>query len=92
MRLKVVKSNEIDFLTCVRFGLWGSNTRRVSSWLSGDSLALTVEKAIAALAELVGEYDVSGDRIGEAGAFPYRIPIKFHCAFLDSNRIPSEVK
>ena len=57
-----------------------------------DPLALTVEKAIAALAELVGEYDVSGDRIGEAGPGSNTDQIPLPLFGLKPNSFGGEVK
>ncbi len=71
----------------MKYSVWGSNQNRFKNWQVGDYLIFTVNKAIAALAEVSGEPYVSGESVWDHGVFPYRIGIKFTQAYLPSNRL-----
>ena len=88
MRLRLTKLDEFQFLTCVKHELWGSKKRRFDDWQTGDHLALIVNKAIAGLAEVMGEPFVSQKRVWDNDVFPHRIPVKFKHVMRPENRPP----
>ncbi len=75
--VRVASADEVQFLTSLKFGVWGSSTARFRQWQVGDRLVLVVEKALAGVAEVAGEPFVSEQSIWDHGLFPYRIPLKF---------------
>lgn len=86
--------DDVHFLTCIKYGLWGSNKGRFGSWLRDDLLVFALDKTIAGMAQVSGEFTVSEERIWEKGQFPYRIPINFVYAFSPENRplLAGEIK
>jgi hypothetical protein len=54
MRLRLTKVDEFQFLTCIKNGVWGSNSARFADWQIGDLLAIIVDKQIAGLSEVSG--------------------------------------
>jgi hypothetical protein len=88
MRLRITKTDECQFLTCLKYGLWGSNSARFKDWKSGDYLAIIVDKALAGLSVVSGSPFVSKDKIWDNGLYPHRIPIKFQIALNHSERPP----
>jgi hypothetical protein len=77
MRLRLSAIDEFQLLTCFKFGLWGAKTDRFGEWQQGDYLLLTVNKSLAALAEVAGKPFKSNERVWDNGLYPYRIPIRF---------------
>ena len=75
--MRLVKIDELQFLTCLQHGLWGSRSARFRDWQCGDNLAFIVGKGLVGLAEVDGEPFVSKDRVWDNGVFPHRIPVKF---------------
>jgi hypothetical protein len=88
VRLRITKVDEYQFLTCLRHSLWGSRSARFKDWQKGDYLAFIVDKALAGYAEVAGEPFRSEEKVWDNGAFPYRIPIKFHQILAGNDRIP----
>lgn len=88
MRLRLVSVDELQFLTCLKYQLWGSKSARFKEWKIGDYLIFVVDKAIAGLAEVVAESYESKEKIWDNGIFPYRIPIKIVHAMHRENRPP----
>ena len=58
-------------------GLWGAKMDRFGEWKQGDYLLLTVNKSLAALAQIAGKPFKSDNEIWDNGLYPYRIPIRF---------------
>ncbi|MBA4496439.1 hypothetical protein ACFO25_16915 [Paenactinomyces guangxiensis] len=86
--MRIVKVDEYQFLTCFKAGLWGSHNNRFKQWKSGELLVFTVDKQIAALAEVTGEPFYSEDTIWENRLYPHRIQIKFLYVLSHENRLP----
>lgn len=77
MRLRLSSIDEFQLLTCLKHGLWGAKTDRFGEWQQGDYLLLTVNKTLAALAQVGGKPFKSNERVWDNGLYPYRIPITF---------------
>jgi hypothetical protein len=77
VRLRLVKVDEYQFLTCLKHSLWGSRSARFKDWQEGDNLAFIVSKALAGLAVVAGKPFHSRDIVWDNGLFPHRIPIEF---------------
>ena len=77
MRLRLSSIDEFQLLTCFKHGLWGAKMDRFPGWEQGDYLLLTVNKSLAALAQINGKPFKSNERVWDNGLYPYRIPIKF---------------
>ncbi len=88
MRLRITKVDEYQFLTCLKYSLWGSRSARFKDWQKGDCLAFIVDKALIGYAEVSGESFRSDERVWDNGLFPYRIPIKFQQVLTKNDRIP----
>jgi hypothetical protein len=88
MKTRIAKVDEFQFLTCLKYGLWGGNTNLVKSWNDGDVLVLSIDKEIAAIAEIVGQSFVSDDVIWDNGFFGYRIKLNFIHILAKEDRIP----
>ena len=88
MHLRLVAIDELQFLTCLKYQLWGSKSARSKDWKTGDYLAFVVDKAIAGLAQISGESFESKERVWDNGLFPYRIPIKMIHAIKQESRPP----
>ncbi|TAK01170.1 hypothetical protein EPO44_09230 [bacterium] len=88
MRLRLTKIDEYQLLTCLKHGLWGSQSARFKTWREGDHLAIIVEKSLAALAEVTGSAFISKDRVWDNGLFPHRIRLKFTHVLQPKDRPP----
>jgi hypothetical protein len=55
MRLRLSSIDEFQLLTCFKHGLWGAKMDRFPGWEQGDYLLLTVNKSLAALAQIAGK-------------------------------------
>lgn len=88
MRLRITKVDEFQFLTCIKHSVWGSKLARFKDWKIGDYFAITVNKAIAGLAEVSGQPYQSNEVVWDNGIFPHRIPLKFTHAFFPIHRLP----
>ena len=86
MRLRLTKVDEFQFLTCVKNGVWGSNSARFVDWQIGDLLAIIVDKQIAGLSEVSGAPFKSEKIVWDNGLFPFRVPIKFTYLFDKQHR------
>ncbi len=87
-RLRIVKIDEYQYLTCLKSSLWGSRSARFKNWQQGDYLVFIVDKALAGLAEISGKPFSSEEKIWDNGLYPHRIPIKFVHTLAVENRIP----
>lgn len=94
MKVRVASVDEYQFLTCLKYGLWGANTRRSVNWEPGDMLIFSVNKKITALAQVIGEPFTSSDIIWDDGLYPYRVKLSFVHVLSENCRIPvdGEVK
>lgn len=88
VKIRLVKIDELQFLTCFKHGLWGSKSARFKEWDKGDGLVFIVGKTLTALAEVVGSPFSSKDIIWDNGLFPYRVPIAFHHVLDKDDRVP----
>src|SRR4051794_27053787 len=88
MRLRLTKVDESQFLTCLKHQVWGSKNARFKEWKPGDYLAIIVDKATAALAQVSGPPYVSQEPVWDNGVFPHRIPLQFVHAMHPPNRPP----
>lgn len=86
--VRVASVDEVQFLTCIKYQVWGSNSARFKTWSQGDYLIFVVEKAIAGVAEVTGEGFQSNEAIWENGVFPHRIPLRFRYAIGPEIRPP----
>ena len=77
MRLRLSSIDEFQLLTCFKHGLWGAKMDRFPGWEQGDYLLLTVNKSLAALAQIAGKPFKSDKEVWDNGLYPYRIPIRF---------------
>lgn len=95
MALRFTSLDEVQLLTCIQHGLYGSNKPNLfKHWRRRDELVVLVEKQVAGLAVVTGSPFSATDRIWDNGRFPERIPIRFVHATRPENRIPvaGEVK
>jgi hypothetical protein len=88
MKIRLVKIDELQFLTCFKHGLWGSKSARFNGWEKGDGLVFIVGKALAAFSEVAGDPFSSKDIVWDNGIFPYRIPIVFRHVLEEDDRVP----
>jgi hypothetical protein len=88
VRLRLVKVDEYQFLTCLKHSLWGSRSARFKDWHEGDYLAFIVDKSLAALAQVVAAPFQSKEVIWDNDLFPYRIPLKFVHVTTKNQRTP----
>ena len=88
MRIRLTKIDELQFLTCLEHGLWGSRSARFKDWKRGDGLVFIVGRELAGLAEVDGDPFVSRDTVWDNGIFPHRIPIRFDHVIDRNDRIP----
>jgi hypothetical protein len=88
MRIRLSKVEEFQLLTSVQHGLWGSNSARFKDWRIGDGLVITVDKKLAALAEVSGPPFVSRQEVWDNGLYPHRIPMNFTHFLRPSDRPP----
>ncbi len=77
MRLRLGSIDEVQLLTCLEHGLWGSNRLRLTSWKQGDYLAISVDKKFAALARVISSPFESDLMFWDNDLFPHRISISF---------------
>lgn len=77
VRLRLTKIDELQFLTCLRHGVWGSRTDRLKRWEEGDYLAFLIGREIAGLAIVSGPAFFSTDNLWVDDLYPFRIPILF---------------
>jgi hypothetical protein len=86
MRLRLTKIDEFQFLTCLKYKVWGSKKARFKDWKIGDHLAFIIDKSIAGLVQVSGEPFVSQEIIWDNGLYPHRLPIKFLHVMRPQNR------
>ncbi len=86
MRLRLSTVDEFQLLTCFKHSIWGSEPNRFKDWQKGDSLAIIVDKKLAALAEISGEPFFSREKIWDNGLYPNRIPLRFNSILLPDDR------
>ena len=88
MRLRITKVDEYQFLTCLKYSLWGSKSARFKDWQEGDYLSFIVNKELAGFAIVSGKSFQSTDAVWDNGLFPHRIPIKFVHLLNRDQRVP----
>jgi hypothetical protein len=88
VRMRLTKIDEYQFLTCLKYALWGSKSRRFNDWYQGDKFAIIVDKSLAALAEVSGPAFESEDKVWDNGLFPHRIPLRFIHVLASKDRLP----
>lgn len=87
MAVRIVTVDEVQFLTSVRYEMWGSNfSRRFNRWVVGDYVVFVVEKHVAGLAQVIGKPFVASTPVWDNGVFPNRIRIRFLHIALRENR------
>lgn len=86
MVVRLVSVDEVRWLTCLQQGMWGSSTARFKGWQVGDQLVFVVHKALAAVAEIMGEPFVSDEPVWDDGVFPHRVSLHFTYAILPDVR------
>jgi hypothetical protein len=77
LNLRIFILDERQFLTCVKYLLWGSGRTHINKWNIGDFLVLIVDKRLAGLAEVSGKPFTSDKKIWDKAVFPHRVRIKF---------------
>lgn len=92
MRIRFVKIDEVQFLTCLKNEVWGYKTDHFQEWEVGDFLIFLVDNNIAGMGRISGKPYVSTDLVWDNGLFPHRIPVKFTHAFQKCNRLPIQGK
>ena len=79
MRLRTTpmapRFDEYQFLTCLKYELWGARKRRFGRCQVGDLLAFRVGERLAGLARVSGKPFESEERVFDV--YPARIPIRF---------------
>jgi hypothetical protein len=88
VRLRLTKIDEYQFLTCFKYGLWGSKSARFKTWREADRLAIIVDKSLAALAEVTGKAFESKEKVWDNGLFLHRIRLKFTHVLQPKDRPP----
>jgi hypothetical protein len=86
--LRLTKIDELQFLTCLKHGPWGSKSARFSDWREGDYLMFIVDKAVAGIAKVDGPPFVSKTPVWSNGLYPHRIRLKFTQVIAPDNRPP----
>lgn len=89
MNLRIASIDNEQFTICVEKELWGSNYSGLTKWQPGDKLLFFVDKEVAGLAEISGEYFASDEVVWENGVFPYRIPLRFIYVLPANKRVPT---
>jgi hypothetical protein len=88
IRLRLTKVDEYQFLTCVKHGLWGSQSDRFKSWQVGDLLVILVGKYLAGMGRVAGSRFKATDTVWDNGLFPHRVPILFEVVLRPDHRPP----
>jgi len=89
MALRLTSLDEVQFLTCLKHGLYGSSRPSTfRPWKRRDELIVLVEKQVAGLAVVKGRPFSATDEIWDNGLFPERIPIRFVHATRPERRVP----
>lgn len=87
MRVRIVTLAEKHLLQCIHHGVWGSTLPRFKNWKKGDLLVFSVNRKLAALAEVAGKSFESEELVWDNGVFPHRIPIRFSQVLSSDSRI-----
>jgi len=86
--MRLTKIDEYQFLTCLKYALWGSKSPRFNDWYQGDKFAILIDKSLAALAEVCGPAFESQDEVWDNGLFPHRLPLRFIHVLAPKDRPP----
>lgn len=89
LNVRITKVDELQFLTCFKYGLWGSKTARFRNWKIGDKLIFMVDKKIAAIAEISSAPFVSDVEVWCNGSYPNRVELNFLIVLSVEKRIPN---
>ena len=88
-----VSCPKLNYLICIKRGLWGAKINKIRKWKEGDKLLFFVDKNLAAIAEVIGNPFYDEAKIWPDDLYPYRIKIKFKHILQDTDWIPiDEVK
>lgn len=88
-RLRITKIDELQFLTCLKYKLWGTNKALLADWKMNDQLLFIVDKAIAGLARVAGEpFDDTDPVPGWDGGYPHRVRLEFNHVIPEDKRPP----
>ena len=88
MNVRMASVDEYQFLRCLKYGVWGSNQRRIDKWNIGDMLIFSIDKKITALAEVTGAIYETDELLWDNGIYMYRLPLKFKVVLSVEDRIP----
>ena len=88
MKVRIASVNEEHFSVCIKNNMWGANTTIVNKWEIGDILIFSVDKQIAAIAEIAGESYWDDKELWDNGLFWNRVPLKFQYILSPEDRIP----
>jgi hypothetical protein len=84
--LRLVKTNELDFLVCVQNGLFGRSTDFIKQWNKGEKIVFIVNEDIAGVAEVVGDYYMDDKPLWIRDENQHRIAVTFSHIFSEKNR------
>lgn len=85
-KVRLAKTNEMNFMNCVKFGLWASNVPRMKRWQPGEMLVFVIEKAIAGIGVVCGRPFRDFEKVWDGAVYPCRIPVRFITVYLPENR------
>ncbi len=84
-KIRLVKINELDFLTCVKYKMFGRNTDFIKSWKKGDLIVFVVGDYIAGVAEILDKMFFNSKRLWLKEDNSFRVPVAFTHVF-DNDR------
>lgn len=88
MNYYFAKCNELNFLLCIKNGLWAQQINRMKNWKPKDKLILYTEIGIAGLFEVTSNQFVDHTQIWTDKIYPYRVNINPIKVLSTENRIP----
>ena len=92
MRLRFLKNDEFQFLTCLKDGTLVSSSEFLEDCQVGEFIVFVVDKTIAGLAKVSGEFYSPINHVGENNLSSFCIPLKFTHAFHNKNRLKFQEK
>lgn len=88
MKARIAKVDEQQFSNCVKHKLWGANHTFIDKWDIGELLIFSIDRKIAAIAEITGKSYMDDTVIWDNGLFWNRIPLEFRHILAPEDRIP----
>ena len=88
MNYYFAKCNELNFLLCIKNGLWAQQINRMKNWKPKDKLILYTENGIAGLFEVTSKQFIDHIRIWTDKSYPYRVNINPLKVLSTEDRIP----